>query len=315
MKNISTHMEKTVPTESLLDFYQRTGSKIPEDLLNNTSGSGHFNVRSASKPIRKTPFNRRDYYKICLSMSKGNGKGVLVYDDQEIKLGQPCLICTNPSVPASIEITYTMTTRHSCLFDKSFIEGAIPPDVQYASPLFNSSLHPVVQLTEEQSIRFAAYFNEMQSLQQSAYLFKRDMIRNILQLLIHEGIRLQREELPQPAMVRDRLVTAFFSLLNQQFPVDSPGHSLKLLTPSHFAEKLHVHVNHLNSIVKKHSGKSTRTIIHERVVTESKALLRNTNWNIAEIAYALGFEYPSHFNKYFKQFTGASPVTFRLDAR
>lgn len=308
-------MDKKVPVESLLQFYQRTGSAIPEDLLNTAAGGGHFNVRSACMPLRKTPFNRRDYYKICLSITKGKGEGVLIYDDREIKLVQPCLICTNPTAPASIEVTYEETIRHSCLFDKQFIEGAIPLDIQYASPLFNPSLYPVINLTDEQSDRFTYYFTEMQSLQQSSYSFKRDMIRNILQLLIHETIRLQQQQLPQTVIVRDRLVTSFFSLLNQQFPVDSPEHALKLLTPSHFADKLHVHVNHLNSVVKKHSGKSTRTIIHERVVSESKALLRNTNWNIAEIAYALGFEYPSHFNKYFKQFTGQSPMAFRLPTK
>jgi AraC-like DNA-binding protein len=86
-----------------------------------------------------------------------------------------------------------------------------------------------------------------------------------------------------------------------------------LLTPAHFADLLHVHVNHLNSVVKKYSGKTTREIIHERIVAEAKTLLRNTNWNIAEIAYALGFEYPSHFNKYFKQFAVVTPVEFRLN--
>jgi AraC family transcriptional activator of pobA len=151
----------------------------------------------------------------------------------------------------------------------------------------------------------------MQRLQESDYPFKWDMIRNILQLIIHEGVRLQQNQLSQTGVVRDRLVNAFYSLLNQQFPVDSPENSLKLLTPAHFADQLHVHVNHLNSVVKKYSGKSTRTIIHERIVTEAKALLRNTNWNIAEIAYALGFEYPSHFNKYFKQFASVAPMEFR----
>jgi len=303
-------INKAVPTESLLQFYERTG-EIPGDLLNNVAGEGHFNVRSARVPVRKTPFNRRDYYKICLSTSKGPGNGILLYDDLEIKLSQPCLICTNPTVPASIEITYEITNRVSCLFDRQFIEGVIPPDIQYASPLFNPSLHPVIKLTQEQASKFSYYLIEMQSLQKSDYPFKRNMIRNILQLLIHEGIRLQQEQLPPSSIIKDRLLTNFFSLLNQQFPIDSPEHSLKLLTPAHFADQLHVHVNHLNSVVKKHSGKSTRTIIHERVVTESKALLRNTNWNIAEIAYALGFEYPSHFNKYFKQFTGDSPMAFR----
>jgi len=63
--------------------------------------------------------------------------------------------------------------------------------------------------------------------------------------------------------------------------------------------------------IKKHTGKTTRDIIHERVIGEAKTLLRNTDWNIAEIAYALGFEYPSHFNKYFKHLTASTPMEFR----
>ncbi|OQP65895.1 hypothetical protein A3860_14985 [Niastella vici] len=303
-------MEKKIPTESLIQYYERIGYEVPRSLL--TGGNGHFSVRKATVPIRKSPFNRRDYFKICLSSGSGKGHGTLIYNDQEINLPRPCLIFTNPSVPASIEVTYCNVNRVACLFNKEFIESIIPPDVQYASPLFNPQVYPVVALTEEERERLHVYFNEMQVLQESDYPFKWDMVRNILQLLIHEGIRLQQKQFLQTAAVRDRLVNEFFSLLNQQFPVDSPEHSLKLLTPAHFADLLHVHVNHLNSVVKKYSGKTTRVIIHERIVAEAKTLLRNTNWNIAEIAYSLGFEYPSHFNKYFKQFASVTPVEFRL---
>jgi len=304
-------MDKRIPTESLVQYYERTGQ--PKGLLPITGETGHFNVRKATIPIRKTPFNRRDFFKICLSTVSGPGKGTLIYNDQEISLDMPCIMFTNPSVPTSIEISHNSVCRFSCIFNKQFIEGQMPPDVQYASPLFNPTLFPVVTITEEEKDRLNGYFAEMQRLQESDYPFKWDMIRNILHLLIHEGIRLQQQQIIQPGIVRDRLVNAFFSLLNQQFPVDSPENSLKLLTPAHFADLLHVHVNHLNSVIKKNSGKSTRTIIHERIVTEAKALLRNTNWNVAEIAYGLGFEYPSHFNKYFKQFTTVTPMEFRLN--
>jgi AraC-like DNA-binding protein len=303
--------DKLIPTESLLQFYKRTGNDIPPDLLSNQPGQAHFNVKQASCLTRKTPFNRRDYFKICLSNGTGKGSGILQYNDEEIQLDQPCLIFTNPSVPVSIEVTVAPVNRQYCLFNTPFIEGHIPPDVQYACALFNPSQHPVIKLTNQERDRLSLYFTEMQSLLATDYPFKWDMIRNLLQLLIHEGIRLQQNQLAQPTIVRDRLVNDFFTLLNQQFPVDSPEVPLKLLTPAWFADMLHVHVNHLNFVVKKHTSKTTRAIIHERVIAEAKTLLRNTNWNIAEIAYALGFEYPSHFNKYFKQSTAVTPVEFR----
>ncbi len=304
-------MEKKIPTESLQQYYERMGLGVPADLLHNASGKGHFFVRQATTPTRRTPFNRRDYFKICIGSNIGPGGGSLIYNDQEIELNQPCLIFTHPSVATSIEINSSPINRYHCLFNSQFIEGHIPADVQYACSLFNPALLPVIALTNEERDRLCRYFAEMRSLQESDYPFKWDMIRSILQLLIHEGIRLQQKQFIQPVVARDRLVNVFQTLLNQQFPVDSPESSLKLLTPAHFADQLHVHVNHLNSVVKKHTGKSTRTIIQERVLSEAKTLLRNTNWNVAEIAYALGFEYPSHFNKYFKQSTGIPPMEFR----
>ena len=47
------------------------------------------------------------------------------------------------------------------------------------------------------------------------------------------------------------------------------------------------------------------------LVVEAKALLHHTSWSTAEIAYSLGFEYPTYFNNFFKKHTGTTPLTFR----
>ena len=74
---------------------------------------------------------------------------------------------------------------------------------------------------------------------------------------------------------------------------------------------LNVHVNYLNRAVKEVTGKSTTTHITERIVSEAKALLQHTAWNIADIAYALGFEYATYFNNFFKRLTGTNPKSLR----
>jgi AraC-like DNA-binding protein len=311
MPNTLVKKDTAIQTENLFQFYQRTNQEIPVDLLNDRSAVGHFNVKQTTIVCRKTPYNRRDYFKICIC--DGEGIGLLRYDDQEILLDGPCLIFTNPTVPSSIEIISSHLSRFYCLFNHRFVEGHIRPDIRYASPLFNASLHPVIRLTKEEMEKLRQYFIDQQSLLESDYPFKWDMIRNLLLLLIHEGIRLQENRPEDILLVKDRVVNGFFELLNQQFPVESPANPLKLLTPAAFADLLHVHVNHLNIVIKKHTGKTTRDIIHERVIFEAKTLLQNTDWNIAEIAYALGFEYPSHFNKYFKQFATLTPKEFRAN--
>jgi AraC-like DNA-binding protein len=109
----------------------------------------------------------------------------------------------------------------------------------------------------------------------------------------------------------ERVASLFLELLERQFPVEGPVNPLKLRSAKDFAKSLSVHINHLNHAVKDITGKSTTAHIADRIVNEAKVLLRHTDWNIADIAYALGFEYPSYFNNYFKRMTGTNPTTLR----
>jgi len=84
-----------------------------------------------------------------------------------------------------------------------------------------------------------------------------------------------------------------------------------LRTAQDYAKNLNVHPNYLNRAVKEITGKPTTVHISERIISEAKALLQHTDWNIADIAYALGFEYPTYFNNFFKKLTGTNPKSLR----
>ena len=77
------------------------------------------------------------------------------------------------------------------------------------------------------------------------------------------------------------------------------------------ADRLAVHVNHLNKILKDNTGKTTTELISSRVIQEAKILLKQTNWNVSEISYSLGFEEVSHFSNFFKKQTSLTPLVFR----
>jgi len=110
-----------------------------------------------------------------------------------------------------------------------------------------------------------------------------------------------------------RLTNVFLELLERQFPIESIKQRLRIKTAQDFAQNLSVHVNYLNRAVKEITGKSTTTHIAERIITEAKALLQHTNWTISEVAYALGFEYPTYFNNFFKKMTGTTPNLARAE--
>jgi AraC-like DNA-binding protein len=77
------------------------------------------------------------------------------------------------------------------------------------------------------------------------------------------------------------------------------------------ADSIHLSPSYLSDLLKKETGKNAQEHIHFYLIEEAKTLLLNSDKNINEIAFVLGFEYPQYFNKLFKQKTGKTPVEFR----
>ena len=88
-------------------------------------------------------------------------------------------------------------------------------------------------------------------------------------------------------------------LLERQFPIDYPRAALVLRTPTDYANRLSVPVNHLNEVVKETTGKTTSVLIAERIVKEAVQYLQHSNLSISEMAFGLGFESVSYFSKFF----------------
>jgi len=100
-------------------------------------------------------------------------------------------------------------------------------------------------------------------------------------------------------------------LLERQFPIENDAQTIQLKSPTDFAKTLGVHTNHLNKVLKETTGKSTTEIINGRIAEEAKILLKQTQLNVSEIAFALGFDEVSHFSNFFKKHTAYSPLQYR----
>ena len=146
----------------------------------------------------------------------------------------------------------------------------------------------------------------------SDYTFKYDLLRNYVLELIHYGQKLQPVTSTATTQnASDRVLSLFVELLERQFPIESTSQKLNLRTAKDYAERLAVHVNHLNKILKENTGKTTTDIISGRIIQEAKILLKQTNWNISEIAFSLGFEEVAHFSNFFKKHTDMTPLSIR----
>jgi AraC-like DNA-binding protein len=296
---------------SLEEFY-RSNSKLnfdPDSLINKKVGElGHFNVFSrASICNRVIPYNRRDFYKVSLII----GTGILNYADKAININSNALLFSSPNVPYSWEAISKTQNGYFCLFTHEFLSHHHNVKLN-EHPLFKVGGSPVYFVNEEQTKILCDMFEKMLEEIGSNYIFKYDLLRNYLELIIHQALKLNpADTYYKHKNAATRITSLFIELLERQFPIDSRENILTLKSPGDFARNLSVHVNHLNRAVKEITGKTTTEHISARIIKEAKALLLHTDWNISEIAYCLGFEYPTYFNNYFKKTTEMSPKAFR----
>jgi len=255
-----------------------------------------------------TSFGRRHYYLIILSI----GESKVYYDDHTFHLDGAYLLLLNPQVPYATEIVSENQTGYSCVFTESFIQPVARLESMQQSPMFKPGKKPAFKLDEQQQARIAGIFDRMIAHEATDYLYKDDLMRNFIQSIVHEALQMRpAEHFMQYNNASLRISTHFMELLERQFPIERQNEPLQLKTAQDYANSLAIHVNSLNRAVKEITGKSTTTIIGERIIAEAISLLRYTDWSVADIAYALGFEYPNYFSNFFKKATGNIPKFYR----
>lgn len=253
-------------------------------------------------------YSRKDFYKICLT----TGKSLIHYADRSYEHEGTILFFGNPHIPYSWETISTSYVGYTCLFSEGFMNLNERSESILQSPLFKLGGTPVLEISTQQRDFLNSIFLKMMEEQKGDYEFKDDLIRNYIQLILHEAMKMQPSiEFGQSKNAASRLTSVFMELLERQFPIETVEVPLQLRTAQDYANNLNVHVNYLNRAVKEVTGKPTTAHITERILMEARALLQHTNWNVSEIGYALGFEYPTYFNNFFKKQTGTTPKAVR----
>jgi AraC-like DNA-binding protein len=268
-----------------------------------------FQIESDSDSNETRTYSRKEFYKICLT----TGKSKIHYSDKTFEQEGTILFFGNPHIPYSWETISTTYVGYTILFSADFFKNSERSESLQQSSFFKIGGTPVLKITSEQRDFLNTIFQKMIAEQESDYLYKDELIRNYISLIIHESLKMEpSENYEQNKNASSRLTSVFLELLERQFPIETTVNPLQLKTAQHYAQRLNVHINYLNRAVKEVTGKSTTAHITERIITEAKALLLHTDWGISEIAYALGFEYPTYFNNFFKKQTGTNPKSFRL---
>lgn len=304
---------------SLDQFYQdmttavgtELNALLPRDIQHEIGHFNIFNVEDLFKRLREKhvmPYDRRAYYKISFI----NGRNRAEYADKVINIETNALLFATPKVPYHWLPQDLKQTGHFCVFTADFLLPAKSGVVLDELPLFKAGGCPVFQVSDEQSTQIETIFQKMHGEIGSNYAYKYDLIRNYVLELIHVGQKLQPVTALYPTHNASvRVTSLFIELLERQFPIETPQQTLRLRTAKDYADRLAVHVNHLNKVLKEHTGRTTTDLISSRVIQEAKLLIKQTNWSISEISASLGFEEVAHFSNFFKRQTSVSPLAFR----
>ncbi|HWV72957.1 MAG TPA: helix-turn-helix transcriptional regulator, partial [Pseudosphingobacterium sp.] len=265
-----------------------------------------FQIEDDSNSTRV--YSRKEFYKICLT----TGKSKIHYADRSFEAEGTVLFFGNPHIPYSWETLSRTYIGYTILFSDDFLYPDNRSESLQQSPLFKIDGTPILEISESQREFLNGLFRKMIEEQASEYQYKDDLIRNYIHLILHEALKLRpSENFHRNKNAAERLTSVFMELLERQFPIETADKALSLKTANDYAQHLSVHVNYLNRAVKEVTGKPTSSHISDRIIAEAKAMLQHTDWNVAEIAYALGFDYPTYFNNFFKKHTGTTPTILR----
>jgi AraC family transcriptional activator of pobA len=295
-------------TESLEDFYKYKFNILSNNFKKDTGQFNIFRIKDRMESKTTTPtYIRRNFYKIMLFQ----GDNVFHYGDKSIAVTGNTLLFFNPLVPYTYDPLTLGTKGYFCVFIDEFFKENIRLKLSDL-PLFAAGAQPVFHLNEKENKAVQQTFEKIIRELNTDYIYKYELVRNYVSELIYMAIKLQpSKQVFQHPDASTRITAVFAELLERQFPIESTSQRFEFRSPKVFADRLSVHVNYLNRAIKKTTGRTTTDHIFERLTGEAKALLKHTDWNIAEISYVLGFEDQAHFNNFFKNQTKLNPSTFR----
>ncbi len=174
-----------------------------------------------------------------------------------------------------------------------------------------------LELEKEDIELFIKTFEAIIQEHQEEYSNAEAVIYYHTQILLHKVSRLFQQKVTKTEQTfeqRDNdvaLVSRFKNLIEISFYPDTVFDNAEPHKVQYYANKLSIHPNHLNAVVKRITNHSASDLIYKHMLSLAKSRLKNTSASVKEIAFQLHYNYPNHFTNFFKKQTGLTPNQFR----
>jgi AraC family transcriptional activator of pobA len=140
--------------------------------------------------------------------------------------------------------------------------------------------------------------------------FSQEVVVAQLELLLTYANRFYKRQFLTRKAVHSDLLQRLEETLAECFrSADLPSRGIP--TVQYLAQRLHVSPSYLSDMLRALTGQSAQQHIHDKLIEQAKEQLATTRLSVSEVAYALGFEHPQSFSRFFKTKTSLSPLAFR----
>lgn len=169
--------------------------------------------------------------------------------------------------------------------------------------------HEALYLTERESRILLDLFKKAHD-EYNQVDFSEDVVASYTTLILSYTQNFYERQFQSRSKIYNQVVVNFYRDLDNYYTHQGDGEQA-FPTVVYFAERNNLSVNYFGDLIKHFTGKSPLEHIHQYIIQVAKEKLRQTKFTVNEIAYSLGFEYPTYFTRFFRSKTGISPKAYR----
>jgi AraC family transcriptional activator of pobA len=267
--------------------------------------------QSKSQPIQVTKF-MSELYVVFLKAEKCAD---LRYGRNHYDYQEDSLIFISPGQVAGFDEDNGATIQPNgwaLAFHPDLIRGTTLgktiKDYHYFSYDVNESLHVS---SREKQLLLECFGKISYELQHPIDKHSRKLIVSAIELLLNYCERFYDRQFITREHINKDILTRFEALLNNYYKSEKPAR-IGLPTVGYCAEELNLSAKYFGDLIKKETGQSAQDYLQGKLIHVAKERMFDSGKSISQIAYEMGFKYPQHFTRLFKQRVGQSPHDYRI---
>jgi AraC-like DNA-binding protein len=201
---------------------------------------------------------------------------------------------------------------HSLLFHPDLILGTPLSRIIQDFAFFSYEVNEALHISERERQIVLDCFSKIEyELNRGIDKHSKALIAGNIELLLGYCQRFYDRQFITREHANKGILEKFEAMMNDYFSSEKP-HEIGLPSVAYCAQSLNLSANYFGDLIKKETGQSAQEYLQNKIIDAAKSRIFDTSKTVNEVAFELGFKYPQHFSRLFKQKTGMSPKEYRL---